>query len=138
MREKIRAPQSDRDPDEDEDEMDPEDVLKRAAREQFQSRHCRRPGSDFMPGQAKYSFGSANRSEKFAIHLGSNNWVVNGEHTASGKPLLANDMHLELTLPPIWYEVHLTAPEWNVKGFALPGAPTGRRRTQRPNRLGIH
>jgi penicillin amidase len=37
--------------------------------------------------------------------------------------LLANDMHLELTLPPIWYEVHLTAPGWNVKGFALPGAP---------------
>ena len=55
--------------------------------------------------------------------LGSNNWVVNGEHTATGKPLLANDMHLELTLPPIWYEVHLTAPGWNVKGFALPGAP---------------
>jgi penicillin amidase len=55
--------------------------------------------------------------------LGSNNWVVSGEHTATGKPLLANDMHLELSLPPIWYEVHLTAPEWNVKGFALPGAP---------------
>jgi len=32
-------------------------------------------------------------------------------------------MHLELTLAPIWYEVHLTAPEWNVKGFSLPGAP---------------
>lgn len=55
--------------------------------------------------------------------LGSNNWVVSGEHTATRKPLLANDMHLELTLPPIWYEVHLTAPEWNVKGFSLPGAP---------------
>jgi penicillin G amidase len=55
--------------------------------------------------------------------LGSNNWVVNGQHTASGKPLLANDTHLELMLPAIWYEVHLTAPGWNVKGFTMPGAP---------------
>jgi penicillin amidase len=55
--------------------------------------------------------------------LGSNNWVVSGEHTATGKPLLANDTHLELMLPPIWYQVHLTAPGWNVKGFTLPGAP---------------
>ena len=55
--------------------------------------------------------------------LGSNNWVVNGEHTASGKPLLANDTHLELSLPPIWYEIHITAPGWNVKGFTMPGAP---------------
>ena len=55
--------------------------------------------------------------------LGSNNWVVSGEHTATGKPLLANDTHLDLSLPPIWYEVHVTAPGWNVKGFTLPGAP---------------
>jgi len=55
--------------------------------------------------------------------LGSNDWVVSGAHTATGKPLLANDTHLELMLPPIWYEVHVTAPGWNVKGFTLPGAP---------------
>jgi len=55
--------------------------------------------------------------------LGSNNWVVSGAYTATGKPLLANDTHLELTLPPIWYEAHLTAPGWNVKGFTLPGGP---------------
>jgi penicillin G amidase len=55
--------------------------------------------------------------------LGSNNWVVSGERTATGKPLLANDTHLDLTFPSIWYEVHLTAPGWNVKGFALPGGP---------------
>ena len=55
--------------------------------------------------------------------FGSNNWVVSGVHTASGKPLLANDTHLELSIPPIWYEIHLTAPGWNVKGFTLPGAP---------------
>lgn len=55
--------------------------------------------------------------------LGSNNWVVSGDHTSTGLPLLANDTHLELTVPPIWYEAHLTAPGWNVKGFTLPGAP---------------
>src|SRR5260370_9177624 len=55
--------------------------------------------------------------------LGSNNWVVSGAHTTTGKPLLANDTHLELSVPPIWYEIHLTAPGWNVKAFTLPGAP---------------
>src|SRR5260221_2946245 len=44
---------------------------------------------------------------------GSNNWAVSGAHTASGKPLLANDPHLEYALPSIWYECHLTAPGVN-------------------------
>jgi len=55
--------------------------------------------------------------------LGSNDWVVSGAHTATGKPILANDTHLELSIPPIWYEIHLTAPGYNAKGFTLPGAP---------------
>ncbi len=54
---------------------------------------------------------------------GSNNWVVGGKHTYSGKPILANDTHLPLDVPSIWYMIHLTAPGWNVKGFAFPGAP---------------
>jgi penicillin amidase len=55
--------------------------------------------------------------------IGSNNFVVSGAHTATHKPLLANDTHLVLGVPCIWYLVHLTAPGWNVEGFALPGAP---------------
>ncbi|MFY9733362.1 MAG: penicillin acylase family protein, partial [Candidatus Acidiferrales bacterium] len=55
--------------------------------------------------------------------IGSNNFVVSGAHTASRKPLLANDTHLTLSVPCIWYLIHLTAPGWNVEGFALPGAP---------------
>lgn len=55
--------------------------------------------------------------------VGSNNFVVSGAHTASGKPLLANDTHLQLATPALWYIVHLTAPGLNVEGFALPGAP---------------
>jgi penicillin amidase len=65
----------------------------------------------------------ADTQQDIRRELGSNNWVVSGDHTATGKPLLANDTHLELSIPAIWYELHLTAPGWNVKGFTLPGAP---------------
>lgn len=53
----------------------------------------------------------------------SNNWVVSGDRTVSGKPLLANDPHLEINLPPVWYEMHLRCPSLNVTGVTLPGLP---------------
>ncbi len=55
--------------------------------------------------------------------LGSNNWVISGTHTSTGKPLLANDMHLGMSLPCIWYENHLNGGGWNVTGVSLPGIP---------------
>jgi penicillin amidase len=54
---------------------------------------------------------------------GSNNWVVAGTHTASGKPLLSNDMHLSLTVPNIWYMADLSAPGFHAAGVTLPGMP---------------
>jgi penicillin G amidase len=54
---------------------------------------------------------------------GSNNWVVAGSHTASGKPLLANDMHLGLSVPNIWYMADLRAPGFHAAGVTLPGFP---------------
>ena len=54
---------------------------------------------------------------------GSNNWVVSGARTTSGKPLLANDPHLALSAPSIWYMAHLSAPDLNVIGATLPGIP---------------
>lgn len=54
---------------------------------------------------------------------GSNCWVVNGSLTASGAPLLCCDLHLPLTLPTFWYEVHLVAPGLNVRGVTFPGFP---------------
>ncbi|HWC97273.1 MAG TPA: penicillin acylase family protein, partial [Candidatus Sulfopaludibacter sp.] len=57
------------------------------------------------------------------VQPGSNAWVIGGSHTASGKPLLSNDMHLEYSLPGIWYLAHLQAPGLNVAGVSLPGAP---------------
>ncbi len=56
--------------------------------------------------------------------VGSNNWAVSGKRTRSGFPILCNDMHLELALPAIWYEVQLAAPGVNVRGVAFPSAPT--------------
>ena len=54
---------------------------------------------------------------------GSNNWVVSGEKTASGKPLLADDPHLSLATPSIWYEMHLESPSVNVGGVIFAGIP---------------
>ena len=56
--------------------------------------------------------------------LGSNNWVMSGAHTKSGKPLLANDPHLRLSTPSLWYLAHLKAPGLDVIGGTLPGIPT--------------
>lgn len=54
---------------------------------------------------------------------GSNNWVIGGKHTASGKPLLSNDMHLSLTVPNIWYMADLSAPGYHAAGVTLTGFP---------------
>lgn len=53
--------------------------------------------------------------------VGSNNWVVSGAHTTSGRPLLSNDMHLQLSEPSIWYIADLNAPGFHAAGVTLPG-----------------
>jgi len=53
----------------------------------------------------------------------SNSWVVAGSRTASGRPLLANDPHLAIELPPLWYEMHLECPTLRVTGVTFPGLP---------------
>jgi penicillin amidase len=54
---------------------------------------------------------------------GSNNWAIAGSRTKSGRPILANDPHLDPVLPPHWYLAHLGTPAWQVAGAALIGAP---------------
>lgn len=54
---------------------------------------------------------------------GSNNWVVSGKKTRTGAPILANDPHLELSFPSIWYEMQITTPNLNVYGATFPGSP---------------
>ena len=83
------------------------------------------PRSSFGSGQAPANMHSSDGPQI----AGSNNWVISGTHTASGKPLLANDMHLEHHIPNTWYEAHLEVPsqngepEFDVVGFTLPGFP---------------
>ena len=54
---------------------------------------------------------------------GSNDWVVSGTHTVTGKPLLSNDMHLGHQMPNLWYEAHLHSGALDVAGVTLPGMP---------------
>jgi penicillin amidase len=55
--------------------------------------------------------------------LGSNNWVLSGTRTVNGRPLMANDPHLGLTAPPVWYFAAIRAPGLDVIGATLPGLP---------------
>lgn len=85
------------------------------------------PGSDASVVGAT-AFDRANLARSFTgpspyDGLGSNNWVLAGERTTSGKPLLANDMHLGLTIPAIWYENHLCGGGIEVTGVIFPGIP---------------
>ena len=55
--------------------------------------------------------------------LGSNNWVIDGTMSASGKPMLANDPHLGTKMPSLWYLAHVSAGDFEMAGATLPGAP---------------
>ena len=55
--------------------------------------------------------------------VGSNNWAVSGSKTSTGSPMLCNDPHLSLSLPSIWYIIHLNSPTVNTMGASLPGSP---------------
>jgi len=55
--------------------------------------------------------------------VGSNSWVVSGDYTASGAPIVANDPHLSLMAPPVWYEMHLDGPATHARGVTFPGVP---------------
>ena len=57
----------------------------------------------------------------------SNNWVISGNLTDTGKPFLCNDPHMALTVPPVWYEIHYVVESngevFNVRGVTIPGIP---------------
>ncbi len=56
-------------------------------------------------------------------HIGSNNWVVNGDKSISGKPIIANDPHLAFQAPGRWFMAGIRSDGWNVEGFTIPGMP---------------
>ena len=57
------------------------------------------------------------------IDAGSNGWSISGEYTASGLPLVAGDSHRALDTPNVYYQVHLSCPDFTVIGYSLPGMP---------------
>ncbi len=72
------------------------------------------------PAKVNFLFPSRTGTE---FQPGSNAWVLSGKYTASGKPILANDPHLQFSMPSVWYQVHLQAPGLNTVGVSLPGVP---------------
>lgn len=56
-------------------------------------------------------------------HGASNEWVISGAHTETGKPILANDPHLGLEAPILWYLVRIVTPDLTLKGASVPGLP---------------
>jgi penicillin amidase len=71
------------------------------------------------------SYLSSVHQEDELFRPGSNNWVVSGQHTVSGKPLLSNDMHLDHQMPNLWYAAQLrtTSGEFDAAGVTIPGIP---------------
>jgi penicillin amidase len=53
----------------------------------------------------------------------SNSWVLAGGRTKNGRPILANDPHLQIEFPSVWYELHLVSPDFDVIGVTIPGVP---------------
>ena len=68
-------------------------------------------------------FGGAYQDIAYQRIEGSNNWVVSGKKTRSGKPILANDPHRAITHPSVRYITHLVGPGWNVIGAGEPASP---------------
>jgi len=86
------------------------------------------PLADTALGIADEALGRATLARPFTGSsaldgVGSNAWVVGGGRTESGAPLLANDMHLGLELPAVWYENHLVAGDLALSGITFPGVP---------------
>jgi penicillin amidase len=102
MREDINQPDDNSgNSDEDDDEDSPDNSV---TERRFPSRH-----GALLPEEAPVD--------------GSNDWVVSGAHTVTGKPLLSNDMHLGHQMPNLWYEAHLHSGAFDVAGVTLPGMP---------------
>jgi penicillin G amidase len=87
------------------------------------------PTTPAKPGDILTLTAALNPDPCHDCRAGSNNWAVSGAHSASGKPLVSNDMHLGLRVPDVWYEasLHLASNDstrpLDVVGFTLPGLP---------------
>jgi penicillin G amidase len=76
-------------------------------------------------GETNHLISAFAQSDDELFRPGSNNWVISGLHTVTGKPLLSNDMHLNHQMPNLWFEAHLrtSSGSFDVAGVTLPGVP---------------
>jgi penicillin amidase len=131
----VESSQRDIVPGHDLDEIEPApaapDSAQRAAKEPtMRHEHRRHHRAELIPpspqprlavGYAAPAAGAQAPMDR--VRAGSNDWVISGAHTESGRPLLSNDMHLPHHIPNTWYEAHLTCGDFDVAGVTLPGAP---------------
>jgi penicillin amidase len=84
------------------------------------------PGAPWSGGGIELAAQIAKVREAVGLSLeraGSNNWVVSGKRSVTGRPLLANDPHISATIPDVWYAVELSTPDLEMRGGSLPGTP---------------
>ena len=81
--------------------------------------------AQFAPGTGPATWHAFDVLESVSARSASNAWVISGRRTASGNPILANDMHLSLRAPAIWYlaALHADSADYHAVGFTLPGVP---------------
>jgi penicillin G amidase len=115
------AAQSGDEDDDDDEEVDPDGANSRIT--------LASPPAQGLPelkrAWASDLFPSFIQEESDAFRQGSNDWVISGQHTVTGKPLLSNDMHLDHQLPNLWFAAHLkvNGGDFDVAGVTLPGVP---------------
>src|SRR5206468_431774 len=97
--------------------LDP--IVPKGTRWSFESLAPKGPSKEFVPDFSKIEPPPIQPSPG----NGSNNWAVTGKKSSTGLPILSNDIHLDLNLPSLWYEIQLHSPKQNVYGVALAGAP---------------
>ena len=79
--------------------------------------------SSTFPNSLRNALSSMEKRVDLPSPAASNNWVVSGMKSVSGKPILANDPHLTLTNPSFWWEAHIVCPTINVSGYGIAGVP---------------
>jgi len=114
MREDLNQPETNTGDSDDEDDSD-DDTPDNSVTQKFSSTAPRALPAEALPVADL-------QIEGLPVN-GSNDWVVSGAHTVTGKPLLSNDMHLGHQMPNLWYEAHLHSGSLDVAGVTLPGMP---------------
>jgi penicillin amidase len=106
---------------EDENEKEDDERDKRSPVNSSVARQTLEQGLKDLASALKPDLDTEDADARFVV--GSNDWVVSGAHTVSGKPLLSNDMHLGHQMPNLWYEAHLRCGNFDAAGVTLPGMP---------------